>query len=130
MISFRKSFTLSELLIAAAILSIAVSFIILEMIAYNTLNASSRHLTTAVFHAQYVMEDIKNAGFVTVRDNGNVLWDWNYSKITSEGLSGLSGENIDTSVSGTGPLDVLVAVNWNDTNQRARNITLETLIAQ
>lgn len=126
----KRGFSLSELLIAAAILALAVSFILLEIIAYNTLNSSSRHLTTAVSHARYVMEDIRNAGFITVRESGNTLWDWDSSRITSEGLNCLNGENIDTSVSGTDPLDVMVTVNWNDTNQRTKSIYLETLIAQ
>ncbi len=126
----KKSFTLSELLLAVAILGLVFSSILLVFVSSLILNESSRNLTVALTHAKYVMEDIKNSNFGTIEDNGDTQWDWDSSAISDEGLSSLKNETIDVQVSGTDVLDVMVVVNWEEFKSRSRSINLETLIAK
>lgn len=127
----RKSLTLSELLLAAVILVVALSAILIEFIACGFLNDSSRNTTRAITHAQQVMEEIKNETFANVKteiNNGD--WDWNTATINSEGLTALKNEAIDTRVSGTTLLTISTTVSWEDRNGRGRTVSLETLWAE
>ncbi len=127
----KKSFTLSELLLAVAIMAMALGTILLALVQCFLLNEANRNLTVAVTHAQYVMEDIKNTNFDDIKtkiNNGD--WDWNSSEIASQGLIPLNNENIDTAVTGTTLLDIKVTVTWKDRGLRNRSISLETYIAQ
>lgn len=127
----RKSLTLSELLLAAVILVVALSAILIEFIACGFLNDSSRNTTRAITHAQQVMEEIKNETFANVKteiNNGD--WDWNTTTINSEGLTALKNEAIDTRVSGTTLLTISTTVSWEDRNGRGRTVSLETLWAE
>lgn len=127
----KKGFTLSELLLAALILVVALSAILIEFLACSVLNDSSRNLTLATTHAGYIMEDIKNTSFANIANNiNNGDWDWDSSDITGEGLTALRNESIDSSVSGTTLLTVTVTVSWKDRNNRDRNVALATLIAE
>jgi type II secretory pathway pseudopilin PulG len=131
----KKGFTLSELLLAATILSFAFGTLIVSFVACFLLNETNRNLSIAVTHAQYVMEEIRDtastvAGFgnlTTQINSGN--WDWNSTTVSSRGLSTLSNETIDSNVTGTDLLDVTVTVNWQNRG-RNRNTVLETLITE
>ena len=127
----KKSFTLSELLLAVAILAISLGVILLALVQGFLLNEANRNLTRALTHAEYVLEDIKNTNFETIKtkiENGD--WDWDSSEVAREGLTPLNNENIDTSVKGTTLLDIEVTVTWKDRGLRNRSVNLETLIAQ
>ncbi len=129
----RKSFTLLELLLAAVILAVALSILLLEFLSCSLLGEASRNLTRATMHAQYVMEDIKNTTFSSIKANiESGYWDWDSTDITSNGLTPLRNESIDTSVSGTDLLDITVNVSWDDRSGRHHTpgVSLETLIAQ
>lgn len=126
----HKAFTLSELLFAAFILAFSLSTIILSFITCFVLNEANRNLTRATAHAQYVLEEIKNTAFTTVRDNGNTQWDWTNTTIASKGLTALAAESIDTQVSGTDLLTVTVTANWQGPGTRNRSVSLQTLIAE
>lgn len=127
----RAGFTLPELLLAAAILAFALSGILLLFINCIFLNESNRNLTTAITHAQFVLEEIKNTTFNNIATNINAgTWDLNSAGITAKGLIPLSNESIDASVSGTTLLDVTIPVSWRDFGTRDRNFTLRTLIAE
>ncbi|MDD5506606.1 MAG: prepilin-type N-terminal cleavage/methylation domain-containing protein, partial [Candidatus Omnitrophica bacterium] len=54
-----RGFTLSELMIAAAILVLVLSALLVLYINCMILNEASRNLSIATSHAQYMMEEIK-----------------------------------------------------------------------
>ena len=127
----KKSFTLSELLLAVAILAMSLGAILLALVQCFLLNEANRNLTRALTHAEYILEDIKNTNFENIKtkiENGD--WDWDSSEIVEEGLTPLNNENIDTSVNGTTLLEIEVTVTWKDRGLRDRSTSLETLIAQ
>lgn len=127
----RRGFTLSELLLSAAILAFTFSVLLFTFVSCILLNQANRNLTIAVSHAQFVMEEIKGSDFTTLKtdiDNGS--WDWDSSEITGNGLTPLATESIDAQASGTDPLDVTVTVNWLDNNARSRTTYLESLFTQ
>jgi len=127
----KKSFTLSELLLAVTILAISLGSILLALVQCFLLNEANRNLTIALTHAEYVLEEIKNTNFESIKtkiENGD--WDWDSSEIASQGLIPLNNENIDTAVTGTTLLDIEVTVTWKDRGLRNRSTSLETLIAQ
>ncbi|UCC95309.1 MAG: prepilin-type N-terminal cleavage/methylation domain-containing protein [Candidatus Omnitrophota bacterium] len=141
----KKGFTLSELLLAVAILAFALTSLLAEFFACFLLNEANRNLTTAVTHAQFVMEDIRDENVLaTIRNNIDTgLWDWDTDlEFTNNGLERLSGEAIDACCYNTGNgtcetncpgLDLLpirVRVDWQDRGPRNRNITFETLVAE
>lgn len=124
-----KGFTLPELLLAAAILVFVLAGLLLLFINCIFLNQANRNLTIATSHAQYVLEDVKHTSFDDIStDINNGVWDWDATDITNAGLTALTGESIDTQVSGVDPIGVSVTVSWNDRGLRARNIELRTLI--
>jgi prepilin-type N-terminal cleavage/methylation domain-containing protein len=125
----RQGFTLPELLLTVLILSYSLSVILTTYVNSIALNDASRNLTTAVSHAEFVLEDIRNAAFSSTAANissGN--WNWNSSTITTKGLKALNSESITASSSGTNPLDITVTVFWNDMHSRSRSQTLQTSI--
>jgi type II secretory pathway pseudopilin PulG len=128
-ISNKKAVTLVELLLAVAILVFAISGILLLFIHCSFLNESSRNLTIAASHAQFVMEDMKSASFSTLQQNINAgNWNWQPDIIESKGLTALSNESISTQAAGANPLDISVTVSWQDRNQRDRDFVLETIM--
>ncbi len=123
-----KGFSLAELLLAFAILVFVLAGLLLLFMNCLILNEANRNLTIATSHAQYVLEEIKNTDFADVKtqvDGGS--WDWNAAEIGAEGLTALTNESIDTSASGTDPLDIRVSVSWQDRNSKNRNIELRSL---
>jgi len=127
----NRGLTLTELLLAAAILVFALSGILVLYTSCIILNDSNRNLTTALNHAQYIVEGIKNVPFdniiTDVNSDGN--WNWNISSINNNGLAALSNETITTTATGTNPIVITVTVNWSDRGLRARSTTLQTSIA-
>ena len=126
----RKGFTLTELLMASIIFGFFLSVLLYAFLGCITLNETSRNLTKATQHAQFVLEDIRNAAFANISTNiTNGTWNLDSSEITTQGLSPLKLENITVTSSGTTVLDVTVTVTWNDVQQRSRTLTLKTSIA-
>jgi hypothetical protein len=126
-----KAFTLSELLIAAGVLVIALGGLLLGFMACFILNESSRNLALASGHAQFVMEEITDTTFASIKTSADSgVWDWDAADVTSNGLSVLYNESIDTQVTGADPLTIVVTVNWQDQKGRNRNVVLQTLLAQ
>jgi len=138
----KRGFTLVEMLLGAAILTI-VFLALTGLFTRNIiLNKSNRNLTVAISHAQRVMEDIKGENFDNITANinggGAAGWDWDDDDITANGLNPLLNENTNTDclVGGvpapcTGNLlDIQITVSWEDVPGRVRNITLETLVGR
>ena len=124
----NAGFTLPELLLTAAILAYCVSIVLMCFINTSALNQQSRNLTTATTHAEFVMENIKNAAFSGIAASITAgTWTWNTATVTANGLTALNSESIVTTSSGANPLDVSVTVTWNDLQGRVRTKVLRSL---
>jgi len=124
--------TLVELMIATTILVFALCALLNFYVSCLFLDDSTRNLTLAMSHAQYIMEEIKNSDFSGLEfDITSGSWDWDETDISSKNLVLLNSESIDTSIfqSGT-PLGVTVKVNWQDQNGRDRQRQIKTLITE
>ena len=123
----HKAFTMPELMVSAAIMAYALSVIVLSFFRNYALNETSRNLTVATSHLNYVLEDIRNTTFSSISTNisgGN--WNWNSSTITSKGLTTLNSESITTTSSGTTLLTVTVTASWKDLQSRTQTKSLQT----
>ena len=128
--SFKKGYTLVEVLIAALILGLTLSVIMAGLVGCIALNAASRNYTSATEHAQLIMEEIRNTAFGSIATNiTSGTWTLNTAGVTAKGLTALNSESITTTSSGSTVLDVTVTVFWNDLNSRVRSLTLRTSIA-
>lgn len=129
-IASASGFTLAELLIATSILSFALTQILILFMNCMASNEASRNLSTAVTHAEYVLEDVRNTDFSNVAAsiaNGS----FNYADaaaVTAAGLQALKSETITAQSSGTNPLNVTVTVSWQDHGGRSRTRSLQTII--
>ncbi len=121
----RQGLTLVELLIAAAILIVALSSILIFFVRTTFLNTENRNLTVAIAHGQYALETLKDTPFASIQSQT-----WNNVAISARGLAPLLSESIVLTVTGTSLLDVRATVNWMDRGVRNRSITFETLIAE
>lgn len=133
---YLAAFTLSELLLAAAILVFVLAGLLALFLNCLILNEANRNLTVATSHAQYIMEEIKDASdtdFTQLESKiNNGDWDLNDIQIQAApyNLTALSNESIDANVTVNGnPLGISVIVQWNDRGQRLRSTELVTSIA-
>ncbi len=125
----KKGLTLTELLLATAILSVALTGILALFTSCIFLNGTTRNSSIAMGHAQYILEGLKHTSFSSVAiDIANGAWNWVAANITAAHMTPLPNEVITTTSSGTNPLEIAVLVNWNDRGQRARSLTLHTMI--
>jgi prepilin-type N-terminal cleavage/methylation domain-containing protein len=121
----KRGFTLWELLLAAAILAFVITSLLGFFVGCIFLNESSRNLTIATNHAQFVLEELKNTNFANIQSTT-----WDNALIVARGLPPLASENIAVNVSGVEPLLVTVTVNWQERGLRQRSINLDTLITE
>ena len=123
-----QGFTFVELLIAVGLLMITLPVSLLAIMDMRVLNEASRNRMIAQTHAQTVLEQVKDAGFTTMKTDIDAgAWDWNSTLIESNGLDPLLAEAIDTQASGTDELNVTVQVFWEDHGGRVSAYSLETL---
>ena len=135
-LSANKGFTLPELLLASLILILALSGMLTLFVSCIFLNDASANLSTAVTHAEYILEEIREAGFSGLEDrinsnNGTPAgWDLDTAEIQATyGIAPLRSERITTAVSSSGnPLGVAVGVSWVDRTGRARDTELRTMV--
>ncbi len=134
LISRFNGFTFIELMLAAAILASTVLVILHNLISITLFNETIRNYATAITHAQFVLEEIKDADFYIIKDeNDNGFWNWNRTKIYAQGLAAMKNETITTStseVSGPALLNITVRVDWLERNGRVSNRKLTTFIAE
>jgi hypothetical protein len=136
---YSKALTLTELLLAAAILAFVLCGLIALFVNGSFLNEGNRNFTTALSHAQYIMEEIRNeddlGAIKTMIDNQS------FSQ-----LSGLPAENISVCCfnppwvdyassclescqdDGEDPVGVYVSIAWEDRRARTRQTELQTLM--
>lgn len=125
-------FTLTEVLIAAAVLAVALVGLLGAFISNFRLIESARNLTTAINHGRSVMEEIRDFNipeFVTVQDwtawaqteppGGGGCTTLNNELVTVAYPSGEAAE----------PLEILVTVNWSEKG-RPRSVQLAGLLAE
>ncbi|MGE5309028.1 MAG: type IV pilus modification PilV family protein [Deltaproteobacteria bacterium] len=122
--------TLVELLLSTAIMAFAIAGTMGVFFNCLFLNSANSNLAIAESHAQYVLENIKNADFAGVRSNiDNGVWNYDAAGINGAGLTALNGETIVTTHgTAANPLDIIVTVQWRDKFNRNRDVFLETMI--
>ena len=125
-----KGITLTELLLAAGIMVFVLASLMVLFIHCFFLNNTNRNRSLALHHAQYILEEIRDADFATAEYSvTNGAWDWGQTEILANNLILLNGETIDTSVTQSGdPLGVMVTVNWLGSRGRPSLIHLRTLL--
>ncbi|MDD5070910.1 MAG: prepilin-type N-terminal cleavage/methylation domain-containing protein [Candidatus Omnitrophica bacterium] len=127
----HQAFSLMEMLIAVMILVLGLCVVLMAFLNSIFLNAANRQLTVASSHADFILEEIKNSDFNTLSgDINNGTWDWSYTDILSFGLTALTNEQIDVSVSGVDELTVSANVSWQERTGRNRNLELSTIIIE
>jgi len=134
----KKSFTLSELIIATAIFAFAITGILQMFISCAFLDQANRNNNIAIVHAETALEYIKSLSFNTIQNNiclngAPVTWDLqptlNLRDLTNEGI------NVTTTASccSRNPLvwlDITVNLSWLDNLQRERSLVLGTSISK
>jgi len=130
----RRGFTLVELLLSVMVLTVTLTGALLLFINCIILNETSRNLTIATNHIQFVLEDIKDTNFINIApgiNNGN--WDWDSAEIALNGLIPLNSEAVTTTLGGAGSsdlLEIIVSIAWVERGTRNRNLSYRTLIAE
>lgn len=115
-----KGFTLSELMIAAAIMLIAILGLLTVFINSIVLNESNANLVMAVNDAQYVLEQIKALAYDDIDSYNPLNFTINNDNIVPE----LSVQNISTALK-----NVTITISWTE-RQRPRSVQLSTHIAR
>lgn len=136
--TIRKGVTLAEMMIAACILLLMCAMMYLLFANCLILNQLNRERTIAMTHAEYVLEEIKNESFTNLESRINGVspwtaeWDWDATAISTEGLTPLNDETIDTNEVGTDSdlLDIVVNVSWTNRRGVTQTVSLETLLAE
>lgn len=125
----KHGFTLSELLLASGIMAFVLVGLLQLFITCIVLNESNRNLSVATAHGQYVLEEMKNTNFTSLK-NGTLDWDWDTNQIGEKGLTPLSSELIVTGIVDSGYLQITVTLTWKDFGIRDRSLVLRTLITE
>lgn len=119
----NKGFTLSELMLAAAILLIAISGLLVAFIGCILLNESNNNLVIAVDDAQYVLEQIRNSAYSEISNFINNFNPSQFSNLNNETIT-FPNPNIGARIA-----EVNVNVSWTE-RQGQRNFQLSTRIAE
>ena len=136
-IMHSKALTLTELLLSAAILSFVLCGMLILFINSSFLNEANRNLTTAVAHAEYIMEEIRSEGTLAdikqKIDNGDFT---SLDDLLNENISAccFNPPWVDYATSclgscqndGGDPLGVDVVVQWADRRGRQRTFQIQT----
>jgi type II secretory pathway pseudopilin PulG len=127
----NKGFTLAEIIIASLVAAIAFVAILGTLSNITVLNELNQERTMAAMHAQYILENIRNADFTGLEtDINNGVWDFTTAQLAANpfNFTTLAGEAVTTTNINSGnPLQVRVAVSWNDRRNQARLYSLETM---
>lgn len=130
----NRGVTLSELLLAAAILAFVLTGILMIFINGIFLNEANHNLTIAASHAQYVMEELKaETSLQNIKDKIDAGTFTQFQSLPNEAISvSCCDFPCDTYLascqSGPDPLGVRVRVDWKDRGSRDRYTELKTQI--
>lgn len=128
----REGYTLVEMLIAAAIMAIVLSGLLVASIQNMSLDQTSRNFTTVTSHAEAVLEEVRNDVFDNVAaDITGGKWNWNADNdFTQRNMERLNGESITTTYATVNAvlLNVTVTASWNDARQRAQSAAFRTYV--
>lgn len=114
----KKGFTLSELMIAMAILLVAISGLLFVFINCILLNQSNNNMIVASNDAQYVLEQIKGLAYSSI------------GTYVAPTFTNLENETVTLTRSiGVDITEVTVNVSWTE-RQRQRNVSLSTRFAR
>lgn len=116
--SSDRGFSLPELLLSVLILMVVLSGLLLLFTNCIILNETSRDISIATSHAQYILEEVRDTPFADLDTEITVngKWNWDTNEIISEGLTPLRDEAIYTYTSGASldPLLVIASVVWKN----------------
>ena len=94
--SYCKGFTLSELLLAVAILAFALTGLLLFFVNSIILNETNRNFTLAYSAIQAKMEEIKNTSFDNLDAYNGTSFDLDgFPSVNGKGKIGVSNESTD-----------------------------------
>ena len=124
----RRGFTLSELMVAAAILVLTISALLYVFVSCLLMNEANSELITAASDAEYVLEQIKACAYIDI-DSYTVP-----TELTNPLTAHLRNEQIPPPLvvgSDDDPIrTVTVTVRWSGRNGFPRAFTLVTQIAR
>ncbi|MCM8796720.1 MAG: prepilin-type N-terminal cleavage/methylation domain-containing protein [Candidatus Omnitrophica bacterium] len=114
----KKAFSLIEIMMAVAVLTIAIIPFLLAILNGILLIDSSRNLVCAANDAQYVLEEMKTINYA------------NLSTYTPPTFNNLNNETVtlDKNIGAT-ISTITVNINWQET-ERVKNISIATCFAQ
>lgn len=118
-----SGFTLSELMIASAILLVAILGLLALLINCIFMNEFNNNLVTAVNDAQYVLEQIKNLPYNQIGNYTSSFDPGHFSNLNNEQIT------FPTVNPGTDITQITVNVSWTERGND-RNTELSTLIAK
>ena len=129
----NKGFTLFEIMISSMIIVTAIIGVVGTLGNLLVLSELNRGKTIAVLHGQYIMETIKENGFIDLEtDINNGDYDYTTTELGANpfNFDVLLNETVDTQVvTGGNPMRVAVTVSWQDRMNNVRTITFETLLS-
>ncbi len=129
-----QGFTLVELLLSIMVLAGALTGALLLFINCIILNETSRNLTIATTHIQFLLEDIKDTNFINIASGINAgNWNWNTADITLNGLTPLNNETMTANLGAGGTanlLEIIASVSWLERGTRNRSLSFRTLLAE
>jgi Tfp pilus assembly protein PilE len=117
-LSVKRGFTLSELMLAAAILLVAILALLAVFISGVILNESNNNMVAAVNDAQYCLEQMKGLAYADL------------AAYAAPAFNNLNGEAVSISRSiGASIATVTVTVSWTERG-RARSVSLPARFAR
>ena len=121
----QRGFTLLEVLVTIVILSIGLLGIAGLTTGVVRGNHFSKNVTSATAAAQTQLEAVKSGGYVLA-----VAANFPDDTVTMGGMSFSRTTTITADSPATNMKTISVTVNWNESNNTARSVTLETILAR
>ena len=119
----RAGFTLSELMLACAILLVAILGVLLVFIMGILMNESNNNLVTAVNDAQYVLEQVKSQPYSNITSFISGFDSGQFANLENESIT-FPEDDVGASIA-----NITVSVGWVE-RQRSRSFRLPTRIAR
>ncbi|MBN2372368.1 prepilin-type N-terminal cleavage/methylation domain-containing protein [bacterium] len=122
----RKGFTLIEIVVAMALMSLGLLALYGMQVTVMKSNSSSKNITTATLLAETKMEGLKNTGF----GNNTTGYETNIDEAGQAGGIFTRSWQIDPNYQNSANMEkVTVTVTWSDQN-RTHNISLKSVLSK